>query len=295
MGDDPWIKYYSKLLQQVKETSGISTSHSSGTISANSSDSTNETQKNTNNNAVVDNYVILLGILQACSDFTKPATVDEEKLLKSILAMNIELEPTEEKIIDRLRQEFQKRCRADSSGSSSKANGHEGESPSTLDKKLQAQARHINVLMEQNRILLEAAKYHQQKSTLVMAMHNKTNVANESKKSGGSSNTPTLAPGANPSPGAFRQLRISTPPVRAMSGLPRASASTSTSHDANNPPPRENSDNSQSSTVLSQLITQNAGLSSQAKKERKGGDEKSDVDVTTVKSENDSQKLEAPA
>lgn len=51
-----------------------------------------------------DDYVSLLGVLQACSDFTKPATIDEEKLLKSILSMDIELTDNEESVLKSLRK-----------------------------------------------------------------------------------------------------------------------------------------------------------------------------------------------
>ena len=98
------------------------------------------------------------------------------------------------------------------------------------ERKIDAQARHINVLMEQNRILLEAAKYptqlkfphligkikhsflfpanknryHQQKSTLVMAMHNKQSGLGDKRGGGGkaiSANTTPLSAPMSASPG----------------------------------------------------------------------------------------------
>lgn len=216
-------------------------------------------------------YVALLGVLQACCDFTKPASADEERLLKSILSMEIALSEAEEDVLGNMQKELKLKCHHEVQSRVKRRGNDDADSLAEKVKKqesrLTAQSRHIEVLMEQNRILLEAAKYHQQKSTLVMAMHNSNNSPGGTRKStartkASPANTPLSAPlsgiQGTPSPGAFRQLRISTPPASAIPRLPKTEtplsnlAQTRSVGIGEQPPCQSNS------TVLSQLMTSNA-------------------------------------
>ncbi|GAB5372654.1 hypothetical protein AAMO2058_001683300 [Amorphochlora amoebiformis] len=200
--EEGWISYYRKLLSSLKSLSP-------------------DQDRNE------DDYISILGILQACCDFSKPATIDEEKLLKSILSMDIKLTLSESETLEGLRKEFDQQKLLNGTFRRQTPANLESitEKMQAQERKIEAQARHVNVLMEQNRILLEAAKYHQQKATLVMAMHkNETadkSISSRFKANTSNSSTPSMAPAARtPSPGEFRQLSISTPPVTASTSTP---------------------------------------------------------------------------
>jgi len=138
---------------------------------------------------------------------------------------------------------------------------------SRQNKRLIEQSKDIRILAEQNKMLLEVAKYHQQRSTCAIAMHNGARTIGASHFEASSKlqgspgfHTPLSAPTAqSPSPGSFSELQISTPPVGTMPKLPKATGSASSHNDYKHGERHLGSDQS-NSTVLSQLINSNSGL-----------------------------------
>mmetsp|Transcript_8915 Transcript_8915/g.13316 ORF Transcript_8915/g.13316 Transcript_8915/m.13316 type:complete len:272 (+) Transcript_8915:3-818(+) len=245
-GEASWANYYKNLLSSLE-----------GPILSGE-------EKNT--------YVTMLGALQACCDFNKPASMDEEKLLKSILSMDIRLTDSEADSLSNLQKEFEDRRHKIISATKMSQQNNSAETVELQKKKIESQARHITVLMEQNRILLEAAKYHQQKATLVMAMHSKNGIEkrnlvhnSKGKYSQSNNSTPSLAPSSQtrtPSPGEFREFRISRPSVTAIPRLPNArQAIESKMKDTSATSERIIREQStRSTTVLSELMSSNAAL-----------------------------------
>ena len=184
-------------------------------------------------------------MMQACADFSKPAGEDEERLLQSVIGLSVQLTKSEQERLRAMQNEYQAQIRAekalqragrpdayDDGGGGGKLDVGDSvlrERLATQDKVLVSQQKQLAALTEQNQILLEAARHYQQKATLAMAAHRLQNtspgngkppIASRPRPSPGG--TPGSAPltgstGTSSPGGAFRQLRISTPPVSAMS------------------------------------------------------------------------------